>query len=146
MTSSLADEVVSLIPAELRERSGGVLYSGREAWTGASPIYLMGFNPGGSSGPTVIQQASDVLRHENPRSSAYVDERWDRRGRLLPKGRHIHQLRTRHLLSVLGLNPGTVPASNAIFVRSPELAASSTHGRTCAGRSTRKCSNEQVRR
>jgi hypothetical protein len=114
-------EVLSaLIPAELLDRSGSVFYSGRQAFSGTKPIYLLGLNPGGDpvemSDETIRLQVKQVLERTQNNWSAYRDESWGN----APKGTWRMQPRVRHLIAQLGLDPGEVPASNIIFVRSRE--------------------------
>jgi hypothetical protein len=45
--SGLYDELLNLVPAALHHEFGEVFYSGRTAFEQPSPIYLLGFNPGG---------------------------------------------------------------------------------------------------
>jgi hypothetical protein len=45
--SGLYDELLELVPAALHSEFGEVFYSGRTAFEQPSPIYLLGFNPGG---------------------------------------------------------------------------------------------------
>ena len=106
------------IPRKLRDKSGSVFYSGRMAFSGPCPLYILGLNPGGDP---VIQKRETVEWHtrkvleEKPAVwSEYTDESWDGS----PPGRHGMQPRVTHLLSRLGLHPGKVPASNLIFLRS----------------------------
>ena len=79
---------------------------------------MLGLNPGGDP---VLQQRETVAWHtrkvltEKPAIwSEYSDESW---GGYRP-GRRGMQPRVTHLLSRLGLEPGAVPASNVIFLRS----------------------------
>ena len=106
------------IPRQLRDKSGSVFYSGRGAFSGPCPLYILGLNPGGDP---VIQKRETVEWHtrkvleEKPAVwSEYTDESWGGS----PPGRHGMQPRVTHLLSRLGLHPGKVPASNLIFLRS----------------------------
>ena len=112
----------SLVPAEILKLSGAVFYSGRDAFTGSSPIYLLGLNPGGD--PATHQEhtveahlrasASHPANH-----SSYRDESWES-GR--PAGTWSMQPQVLHLCARLGLDPGRVPASNLVFVRSAREA------------------------
>lgn len=79
----------------------------------------MGLNPGGDPelvGGTVAAQATGVLLNMPANCSAYRDESWAANAR--PPGTWGMQPRVLHLLDRLGLDPGTVPASNLVFVRS----------------------------
>jgi len=108
----------SLVPADLLQLSGAVFYSGRDAFTGTSPIYLLGLNPGGDPATHqehtveahLLASASHPANH-----SSYRDESWEI-GR--PAGTWSMQPQVLHLCARLGLDPGEVPASNLVFVRS----------------------------
>jgi hypothetical protein len=111
-------------------RSGGLLYSGRSAWSGQRYVYLLGFNPGGDEGegtpapdggePYNLQSQIDAVlqRGEEP-WSAYASESW--KGQ--PPGEAPMQQRVLHLMQGLGLEPANTPASNLIFIRSRREAA-----------------------
>lgn len=105
------------IPREIKKRPGKVFYSGRAAFSGSPRLYLLGMNPGGdleSEQETVEQHTGKVLRKTSDNWSAYRDESWDNQ----PPGTSIMQRRILCLLQRLCLNPGEVPASNLVFVRS----------------------------
>lgn len=105
------------IPREIKKRPGKVFYSGRAAFSGSPPLYLLGLNPGGdpeSEQETVEQHTRKVFRKTSGNWSAYRDESWNAR----PPGQWGMQPRILHLLRRLGLDPGKVPASNLVFVRS----------------------------
>lgn len=116
----LLAEVLDAIPGSLRGVSGDALYSGREAWTNPSPIYLMGINPGGDPADlstTVATQAAAALRPDS--FSAYRDLAWTTpRGNLYEPGKHPMQRSVLHLLDRLGLDPAKVPTSNMVYARS----------------------------
>jgi len=106
------------IPAALGPRSGKVFYSGRKAFSAPSPLYVLGVNPGGAptnhAAETVEIHTRQVL-HTLPEDwSAYRDESWEGTA----PGTYGMAPRVLHLFSALGLNPGTVPCSNLVFVRS----------------------------
>jgi len=113
------EEFAAKIPPELRERSGAVFYSGRKAFESPSPIYILGLNPGGDpvsqADHTIERHTQRVLQSVEDDWSEYRDEVW-RAGK--EAGTSGMQPRVLHLLNGLGLNPGTVPASNVVFVRS----------------------------
>ena len=112
------DEFLKLVPAYLYERSGRVFYSGRSAFDGKRPLYLLGLNPGGDP----VRQAEETISRSivtaKARSeddwSAYADESW--RGRA--PGTAPLQPRVLHLLKRVGHDARSVPASNVVFVRS----------------------------
>jgi hypothetical protein len=112
-------EIQGLVPKDVRDLSGAVLYSGREAWSGDSPLYLMGINPGGDprlEKRTVSEQVEQVLSANPANWSAYRDDSWANGTR--PPGTSGMQPRVLHLFERLALDPSTVPASNLVFVRS----------------------------
>ena len=120
------------IPAEIEQESGKVFYSGREAFSGERPLYILGYNPGGDpeepehAKETVMGHTQKVLRKAESNWSAFRDESWKNK----PAGQYLLQRRVRHLLERLSLNPGAVPASNLIFVRSKtakDIAPKSKH-------------------
>lgn len=118
----MIEELASRIPQQLAYRSGKVFYSGRTAFSNTSPIYLLGVNPGGSPethvGETVGSHTYSVLHTLPDDWSAYRDESW----KGSTPGTHGMAPRVLHLLQRLGLNPGSVPASNLVFVRSAREA------------------------
>lgn len=117
MIEALRDQ----IPVQLRARSGAVFYSGRKAFSRRAGVYLLGINPGGDPAThetdTVEAQAEEVLKHKPDDWSAYRDDTWQGLG----AGKAKLQVRVLHLLAGLGMNPGHVPSSNVVFVRSRRL-------------------------
>jgi hypothetical protein len=109
---------VATIPSALLDVSGKVLYSGRGALCGEPNHYILGINPGGDpdtrTAETVRSHTEWVANTAPANWSAYRDESWKRK----PAGRHGMQPRILHALRGLGLDPGTVPARNLVFVRS----------------------------
>jgi hypothetical protein len=106
------------IPSGLNGQVGKVFYSGRLAFSVPRPLYVIGLNPGGC--PEAMKQES-ILSHTNWVSisapedwSAYRDESW--KGK--QPGHHGMQPRLLHLFRSAGLEPGAVPSSNLIFIRS----------------------------
>lgn len=114
MIESLANK----IPSSLFNRSGSVFYSGRDAFKSKSPLYVLGLNPGGNpdiqSQETVSKHTVKVLNDMPDNWSAYRDESW----RDTQPGRTGMQPRVLHLLNRLSLDPGIVPSSNVVFLRS----------------------------
>jgi hypothetical protein len=115
MLESLRD----LIPPSVIDKSGSVFYSGRAAFSAPSSVYVLGLNPGGNpnqpGGETVRAQTSKVLSKTWPEYwSAYRDESWEN----APPGTWRLQPRVLHLMNGLDLDPGLVPSSNLVFVRS----------------------------
>src|SRR4051812_49127983 len=113
----MIDELFRSVPTHLLDESGTVFYSGRDAFSNPSRLYLLGLNPGGSpvdqARETLSWHSNRVLHKEPHKWSAYRDESWQG---ALP-GTKGMQPRVLHLLRRLGRNPGDVPSSNLIFVR-----------------------------
>ena len=114
-------DFANLVPPAMRDRSGSVFYSGLDAFNRPSEVYLLGLNPGGDpvaqAHETVERQIQGLLA-QPANWSAYRDESW--RGRA--PGTHGLQPRVLHLFDRLGLDPGQVPASNVVFIRSAREA------------------------
>lgn len=109
------ESIAKLIPDHLLEKSGKVFYSGRDAFSTLSPVYLLGINPGGMpDSDTIRDHNAKVLRELPDDWSAYRDESW----RGSAPGTRGMAPRILHVLKQLDLNPGAVPASNLVFVRS----------------------------
>ena len=108
----------AVIPADLLLQSGKVFYSGRNAFSTVAVMYVLGVNPGGDpttqADETVGSHTSWVANMAPADWSAYRDEKW--KGK--PPGSHGMQPRILHMFKTLGVNPGEVPASNLVFVRS----------------------------
>jgi hypothetical protein len=106
------------IPSELHSHSGKVFYSGRLAWSTENVLYVLGVNPGGdpteSPDETVGSHTAAVMKVLPDNWSAYRDEIW----RGFRPGTYGMAPRVLHFFAKLGLNPGTVPCSNLVFVRS----------------------------
>ena len=115
---TMIDELFRSIPTNLLNESGTVFYSGRDAFSNPSDLYLLGLNPGGSpviQARETLSWHSNRVLHEEPNNwSAYRDESW----RNTQPGTCGMQPRVLHLLRRLDRNPGHVPSSNLIFVRS----------------------------
>lgn len=113
----MIERLIQLIPKDLLSESGKVFYSGRSGFSSPCPLYVLGLNPGGDpSSPreyTIASHYKMVL--DGPANwSAYRDESW----RGFTPGRAHFQRRVLHLLDGVGLDPGLVPASNLVFLRS----------------------------
>jgi len=106
------------IPTDVLSRSGKVFYSGRDAFSSPAVLYVLGGNPGGDPADlhegTIASHTEWVANAAPGDWSAYRDERWKGKA----PGRHGMQPRILHMFEVLGCNPGLVPASNVVFVRS----------------------------
>ena len=99
--------------------SGAVFYSGREAFSHPSRLYVLGINPGGMPenhrNETVGRHTKWVIDRAQNRWSEYRDGQWS--GTKGPGGNGI-QPSLRHLFDVVDLDPGTVPSSNIVFAGS----------------------------
>ena len=119
---TVIEEFAELIPKSMRNLNGRVFYSGREAFSSPSRLYVLGINPGGRPddhlGATVCRHTKWVVDCAPSNWSAYRDEQWSKG----TPGTGGIQPSLRHLFSVVGLDPGTVPASNIAFARSPEVS------------------------
>ena len=112
------EELAEQIPAGLLMRSGKVFYSGRNAFSAPSALYVLGVNPGGDpsqhEAETVRNHTAAVLRSHPDDWSAYRDESWEG----AKPGAYGMAPRVLHLFATLGLSPGCVPCSNLVFARS----------------------------
>ena len=122
MAQSIED-FANLVPVSLATQSGKAFYSGRNAFSSLTQLYVLGVNPGGSPvnypTETVGGHTQMILGMSNPDWSAYRDEAWEG----MPPGTFGMAPRILHLFMQLGLDPGNVPASNLAFVRSKTEAA-----------------------
>lgn len=120
--ANVYDELLDLVPGELHPEFGEVFYSGRTAFERPSPIYLLGFNPGGDPAKAALNRytiGADLVAARTPERrdwSGFEDE-WREFG----PGAVAFQRRVRHLITTCGYNPRRVPVSNAIFVRSTRV-------------------------
>ena len=114
-------DFAEFIPESTEHSNGRVFYSGREAFSSPSRLYVLGINPGGAPkdhpGDTVHRHTKWVMECAPYNWSAYRDEQWHG-GRPGESGIQPSLL---HLFRVVGLDPGTVPASNTVFARSSTI-------------------------
>ena len=112
------EDFAELIPSELRDKHGSAFCSGRLAFQSPARLYMMGVSPVRGTqeqiGQTLGWHTNKVLYNEPDNWSAYRDELWDGS----EAGSWRMQARFLRLLQNLGLNPGKVPASNLVFLRS----------------------------
>lgn len=122
----LIEEFAALIPRQLEARSGKVSYAGRVAFGAPSPIYILGFNPGGHDedhpDETIGQHTRRVLHEYDDHWSALREEEWVPEGKKSPACQSPRQHSLLHLLDKLERDPGRVPMSNVAFIRSPSAA------------------------
>ncbi|MDT0507232.1 hypothetical protein [Novosphingobium sp. MMS21-SN21R] len=110
-------DAVGNLSKEILDRPGSIFYSGKEAFSAKSDVYVLGLNPGGQ--PCTDSTRSVVAYNENFKNlsepwSEYLDESWEG---AVP-GTWGLQPQILHMLDGLGLDPRYVPASNVVFVRS----------------------------
>src|SRR4051794_40327822 len=78
---TMIDELFRSVPVELLNESGTVFYSGRDAFSNPSGLYVLGLNPGGSpvdqARETPSWHTNRVLHQEPNNWSAYRDESWE---------------------------------------------------------------------
>ena len=112
------EDILKLVPASLRPRSGAVLYSGRTAFVNSANVYLLGLNPGGDPTSqieeTIGVNIDQALMRGQHNWSEYRDEPWAGR----EAGRYGMQPRILHMCNRLKIDPGQMPSSNVVFVRS----------------------------
>lgn len=116
--SPCIEDFAESIPPSLLAESGKVFYSGRVAFASPAPLYLLGVNPGGDPAKYLVETVGSHTRrvlNDLPSSwSAYRDESWEGAA----PGSYGMAPRVLHLFRRLQLDPGFVPASNLLFVRS----------------------------
>jgi hypothetical protein len=122
-TRSLSiDSLCEFIPPALGNRSGKVFYSGRLAFSRKARLYVLGVNPGGDPedmpDETVSSHSDQVRRKFHSNWSAYRDESW----KGSKPGTWKMQPRVLHMFRTLGMDPGSIPCSNLVFVRSRKVA------------------------
>lgn len=118
-TATLRIELFSeKIPVSLLAKSGKVFYSGRNAFSYPSSLYVLGVNPGGDPADheteTIESHTQTVLHGKAADWSEYRDESWEK----APPGTYGMAPRVLHLFKELGISPGSIPCSNLVFVRS----------------------------
>lgn len=113
------EDFYALVPDSLREVSGKVFYSGRDAFGSPSPLYILGLNPGGAPedypDETVGKHTDKVLHNMPDNWCAFTDEVWGVNG---SRPRHPMQKNVLHMLARLGLDCRKVPSSDLVFPRS----------------------------
>lgn len=107
-SNSRLDRFAEVIPDELLDVSGHAFYTGEGGFSGQSPLYLLGLNPGGQHPETVQQQYHDA-RAGRSDYSAFRVHTWKDESRI---DRNVL-----HLLANLSMDPGNVPASCVVFAR-----------------------------
>ena len=119
---NIVELFASQIPSDVFDESGKVFYSGLEAFSKPSELYVLGVNPGGDpknyAQETVRNHTRQVMMDLPENWSAYRDESWEGAA----PGSHGMAPRILHMFRHLGLSPGSIPASNLFFVRSSREA------------------------
>lgn len=123
----MIEQFANFIPSELKDCSGAVFYSGRDAFSGIKDIYILGLNPGGdlSKRPddTIGRHTDKVLSEKPDRWSEYSCECWLEGEQYNARGESGIQPSVIHLIQELGYDPRDIPASNVVFVRSRDKEA-----------------------
>jgi len=116
--NKMIEEFADLIPPGLKQLSGSVFYSGRNAFQGRKSLYVLGLNPGGDPilqrNETVAWHINRVLKLKPDCWSEYKDQSWNGH----PPGTYRLQPRVLHFFRMLKVNACDVPSSNVCFVRS----------------------------
>jgi hypothetical protein len=66
---------VGNLPAAVLKRSGSVFYSGKEAFVGHKPLYILGLNPGGIPAEvptTTVAGSIDAFKRRNEPWTEYL--------------------------------------------------------------------------
>lgn len=116
-TSSDIETALERLPTYILQRSGSVFYTGKDAFLGQNPLYILGLNPGGNPDiqrTNTVAGHIDDFRNRSAPWSAYADDSWEG----MTPGTCGMQPRVLHMLKRLDLDPRKVPASNVVFVRS----------------------------
>lgn len=111
------EEALANLPRNIRQQSGSLFYTGRDAFLAPSAIYVLGLNPGGDpdeQNANTVERAIAAWKSAPAQWSAYQDDSWEGAA----PGTWGMQPRVLHLFKGLSLDPRSVPASNVIFVRS----------------------------
>lgn len=126
------DEIASLVRTNLGARAddpGSVIYSGLDTLK-PNPFYIMGYNPGGCLAVDA-PPLSGICKLKDANWSAYLHQCWHCKSN--EKCTHIgasgesispvrHQRTVCELIGLLGRSPTEIFATNAIFIRSRDVA------------------------
>ena len=110
-------EALTALPDHIKRQSGSLFYTGADAFSQPSSIYVLGLNPGGDPGTqeaNTVAKAITAFEKAPAQWSAYQDDSWEGAA----PGTWGMQPRVLHFFKMLGLDARSVPASNVIFVRS----------------------------
>ena len=126
--ADMIEEFAKLIPESMLHESGAVFYSGRRAFSKPSDVYILGSNPGGADMGDTPVDASTATLNSVCRNVRFVLDKapcnWSdyRDGCWTPKCTRTRlQLGVMRLCNILQLDPGEVPASEVVFLRSRSL-------------------------
>jgi hypothetical protein len=125
--STMIAQIAKSIPSELKDCSGAVFYSGRDAFSGIKDIDVLGLNPGGDlnkrRNDTIEKHTDEVLSKKPDQWSEYSCECWWEGKQYGERGKSGIQPSVIHLINKLGYDPCNIPASNVGFVRSRDEGA-----------------------
>ena len=122
----MIEEFAELIPESLLHKSGAAFWSGRRAFSSRADLYVLGANPGGSDVgdvpinslnahlTSVCKNMKFVLNEDAPCDWSYY--KYEKRDSKFKRG-------VLHLYDRLDLDPGEVPASEVVFLRSKGLGS-----------------------
>lgn len=122
MINPMIDRALNALPSDLLDRSGGIFYSGKQAFEQPTEIYILGLNPGGDPAELKDHTVRKSLAHwrQNPELySAYIDDLW----KGTEKGASGMQPRLQHLAEQMDIELGTTPSANVIFARTKDEIA-----------------------
>lgn len=112
----MIDQLRAVIPQSLIDHSGVVFNSGRDAFSHHSGLYILGLNPGGAPEEhrhETLRTHTDMVMRMPSNWSSFRDQ--SLKGKA--PGTYRFQPRVLHMLQKLSLDPGQVPASNLVFLR-----------------------------
>jgi len=109
-TQELIELIQRALPPEILNKSGTIVYSSVSSIC-KGDLYIMGLNPGGASGPQIIQTLENL--QEKHLNSYEDDERWGR----YEQGQHPLQKNYRSLKTYLN-DDKEIFSTNLIFTRS----------------------------
>ena len=112
----MINQLRAVIPQSLIDHSGVVFNSGRDAFSSPSGLYILGLNPGGAPeqhAHETLRTHTDMVMRMPSNWSSFRDQSLNG----YRPGTYRFQPRVLHMLQKLSLNPGQVPASNLVFLR-----------------------------
>ncbi|MDN5215116.1 hypothetical protein QQ020_23750 [Fulvivirgaceae bacterium BMA12] len=118
MIKKFIQKAIKILPDEILNGSGSVIYSSKETLR-PGKYYILGFNPGGNAEDnksTVLNSLNDFSARKK---NAYLDERWKSNSGEYEIGEHPLQRHLVEVMKTIGQDLRDVCASNLIFLRSP---------------------------